>query len=187
MLLISAGNSIIIEKREKVQRAGGGGVGCKNIDFSRVAEKYWDTLFRIARSFHGNTPDAEDAVQDAMVKLYLDRSKNGKQFENKCHVRNWLIRVTINLCKTVLRDFREEKPIPIEHLTEIKVWDKPEQSDFFLAVMSLPEQHRTVLYLYYFEGFSTKEIAAMQGQTEAYIRMRMTRARNKLKEVWQHE
>ena len=84
-------------------------MGCKNIDFSRVAEKYWDTLFRIARSFHGNTPDAEDAVQDAMVKLYLDRSKNGKQFESKTHVRNWLIRVTINLCKTVLRDFREER------------------------------------------------------------------------------
>ena len=164
-------------------------MGCKNIDFPKVAEKKWNMLYRIARSFHGgNTHDAEDAVQDAMYQLYKNQSKNGKCFENYKHVKNWLIRVTVNSCKRKLRDFwGGEKRIPIENVSEIAVWDDAEQSDLYTAFMSLPEQHKTVLYMYYYEGYTTGEIAGMIGQNEAHIRMRMSRARRKFKEALRDE
>ena len=152
-------------------------------EFSRIAEKYWDTLFRIALNYYGNPSDAEDTVQDVMLKLY----KSDKRFETDEHVRNWLIRVTINSCKTVLRGFWQKKQISIDDLSENSVFDNPEQGELFMAVMSLHEQHRTVLYLYYYEDFTTKEIAEMLGQKEAHIRTRLSRARNKLREVWQNE
>jgi len=153
------------------------------MDFSRVAEKYWDTLFRVALNYYGNASDAEDTVQDVMLKLY----ESGKQFESDEHTRNWLIRVTINSCKSVLRGFWRKNRVSMDDLPEVAVWDKPEQSELFAAVMSLQEQHRTVLYLHYYEDFTTKEIAGMLGQKEAHIRTRLSRARNKLKEVLQNE
>ena len=153
----------------------------EQINFSSIAEKYWDTLFRIALNYYGNPSDAEDTVQDVMLKLY----ESDKQFDSDEHVRNWLIRVTINSCKTVLRSFWRKNRISIDDLSENAVWDNTEQSELFTAVMSLHEQHRTVLYLYYYEDFTTKEIAEMMGQKEAHIRTRLSRARNKLKEVWQ--
>ena len=156
------------------------------INFPKVAEKKWNTLYRVAFSYYGNKHDAEDTVQDAMLKLYKDRSKT---FENREHVRNWLIRVTVNSCKTVLRirDLWRERRITAENMSEIAVWESPEHGDFFLSVMSLPKQHRTVLHLYYYEDYSTKEIAEIMGQKEAHIRVRLSRARRKLREVWRNE
>ena len=152
-------------------------------EFSQIAEKYWDTLYRIALNFYGNPSDAEDTVQDVMLKLY----RSNKEFENDEHVRNWLIRVTINSCKSVLQNFWRRNRVSLDDIAEQAVFDTPEQSELFTAVMSLHEQHRTVLYLYYYEDFTTREIAEMLHVKENHVRVRLSRARNKLKEVWQNE
>ena len=156
-------------------------------DFSNTIEKYWDTVFRIALNHFGNKSDAEDAVQEVMLKFYTSACANGKSFESDEHIRNWLIRVTINVCKSTLRSFWRSKRTSIEELQEALSFDNTQQSDFFLTVMSLPEQHRTVLYLYYYEDLTAREIAEILGKTEAHIRTRLSRARNKFKEVWQDE
>ena len=152
-------------------------------DFSRVIEKYWDTVFRIALNYHRNVSDAEDTTQEVMFKLYTYE----KNFDSDEHIRNWLIRVTINNCKSVLRSFwQRQRPTPDELMDAVH-FDNHESSELFQAVMSLPQQHRTVLYLYYYEDITTKEIAELLNQKEAHIRTRLSRARNKLKEVWQDE
>jgi len=153
------------------------------MDFPRMAEQYWDTVFRIALNYYGDPNDAEDTVQDVMLKLY----KSDKCFENDEHVRNWLIRVTINSCKSTLRSFWRRNRVSLDDITESAAWDKPEQSELFAAVMSLNGHHRTILYLHYYEDFTTKEIAEMFGQSEAHIRTKLSRARKKLKEVWRNE
>ena len=156
-------------------------------DFGQVIEKYWDMVFRIALNYYNNRSDAEDTTQDVMFKLYKSFCLDGKCFENDEHMRNWLIRVTINMCKSILRSFWRSKSTSLDELPETAVFDTPEQSELFQAVMSLPEQHRIVLYLYYYEDLPTKAIAEVLNQKEAHIRTRISRARNKLKEVWQDE
>lgn len=156
-------------------------------DFSNVIEKYWDTVFRIALNHFGNKSDAEDAVQEVMLKFYESACVNDKSFESGEHIRNWLIRVTINVCKSTLRSFWHRRRSSLEELTEALSFDNTGQSKFFLTVMSLPEHHRTVLYLYYYEDLTAREIAEIFRTTEAHIRTRLSRARNKFKEVWQDE
>ena len=156
-------------------------------DFSPVIEKYWDMVFRIALNYYANKNDAEDTVQEVMLKLYKTVCLDDKGFDSDEHMRNWLIHVTVNMCKSSLRSFWRSKRVSLEEIQETAVFDTPEQSELFNAVMSLPEQHRIVIYLYYYEELTTKEIAGILKQKEAHIRTRLSRARNKLKEVWQNE
>ena len=155
--------------------------------FSQAMETHWDMVYRVALNALGSPPDAEDAVQEVMLKFYTQACVNGKQFESGAHIKHWLIRVTINVCKGTLRAFWRRNRCSLEDLAEIQVFDTPGQSELFLAVMSLPEQHRTMLYLHYFEEYGTKEISQLLGLTEAHVRTRLSRARNKLKEVWRGE
>ena len=150
-------------------------------------ETYWDTVYRVALNFLGSAQDAEDAVQEVMLKLYTHACVKGKGFESDAHMKHWLIRVTINVCKSTLRGFWRRNRVSLEELAETQAFFSPSQSDLFSVVMSLPEQHRVALYLYYYEDYDTKEIASLLGLTEAHARTRLSRARNKLKEVWQDE
>ena len=156
-------------------------------EFSQALEAYWDTVYRVALNALGSAPDAEDAVQEVMLKFYTQACLKGKAFESPAHVRHWLIRVTINVCRGSLRSFWRRNRVSLDDLAETQVFYNPEQSGLFAAVMSLPEQHRTVLYLYYYEDYGAKEIAELLGQSEAHVRTRLSRARSKLKEVWQDE
>ena len=155
-------------------------------EFSQALETYWDTVYRVALNCLGNAPEAEDAVQEVMLKFYTQACVKGKAFGNQAHVKHWLIRVTINVCKSALRTFWRKNRVALDDLAEIPVFGNPGQSELFSTVMSLPEQHRVVLYLYYYEGYGTKETAALLGLTEAHTRTRLSRARNKLKEVWRY-
>jgi RNA polymerase sigma-70 factor (ECF subfamily) len=155
----------------------------------QLIEKYWDMVYRIAFNYYRNKSDAEDTTQDVMFKYYRN-AQDGKCFESDEHARHWLIRVTINQCKSVLRGFWRKNRISQDEFTEMTqsdVWDNAEQRELYAAVMALPEQHRTVLYLHYYEELTTKELAEMLGQSEAHIRTRLSRARNKLKEVWTND
>ena len=156
-------------------------------EFSQALDAYWDTVYRVALNALGSAYDAEDAVQEVMLKFYTHARVKGKPFESGAHVKHWLIRVTVNVCKGSLRAFWRRNRVSLDELADTQVFHSPEQSGLFTAVMSLPEQHRIVLYLYYYEDYGTKELAALLGQTEAHVRTRLSRARNKLKEVWSDE
>ena len=155
--------------------------------FSSAMKTYWDMVYRVALNICGNAYDAEDAVQEVMLKLYTHVCLKGKQFDSDAHIKHWLVRVTINYCKGALRSFWRKHRVSLEDLAEAQFFDQPEQSELFLAVMSLPEQQRLPLYLYYYEEYSTKEIAGLLGLSEAHVRTRLSRARNKLGEVLQNE
>jgi len=154
-------------------------------EFSAAMETYWDTVYRVALNICGNAHEAEDAVQEVMLKFYTQACVKGKQFSGGEHVRNWLIRVTVNVCRGALRAFWRKNRVSLDELAETPSFDGPEQGELFAAVMSLPEQHRLALYLYYYEDYSAREIAGLLGLSEAHVRTRLSRARNKLKEVWQ--
>ena len=146
-------------------------------EFYRLANQHKDMIFRIALGYFGNVPDAEDMVQEVLIKLYTVP----RPFQNDDHVRYWLIRVTVNLCKNTLRSPWRTRRVSLDELSCAFSFQEPAQSDLFLTVMSLPEKYRTVLYLFYYEDCTVKDIARLLDLKESAVTTRLSRARRALK------
>lgn len=144
--------------------------------FTAVAEKYMDTVFRVAYSYLRCRADADDVTQDVLLQLY----QTEKVFADEVHLKNWLLRVTINRCKNVFRApwHRAEDIADYENSL---VFPEPESRELFEAVMALDKIYRLPLLLYYYEGYSQKEIAGILSLPEQTVRTRLFRARAKLK------
>lgn len=139
-----------------------------------IVDKYSDLLLRIAFTYMKNISDAEDMVQEVFLKLVQDYPS----FENDDHKKAWLIRVTINLCKNRLKSawFRKTEPI---YDTTLRFTD--EEKFVMDAVMDLPSKYRGVILLYYYEGYSIKEISNILDIKESTISSQLQRARSQLK------
>ena len=152
--------------------------------FSGYAERYKDTVYRVALNFLGNPEDAEDAVQEVLMRLYL----SGERFEGDEHVKRWMIRVTLNFCKNLARAEKRRFPTPPEEMAISVPFEAEEQIGLFTAVMSLPEKYRVPLYLFYYEEYSVKEIGRIMEISESAVTTRLSRARAilraELEEVW---
>ena len=152
--------------------------------FTRAVKAYGDDLYRIAFSWCKNRPDAEDIVQGAFIK-YL---RTDKSFESDAHVRNWLIRVVINDCKKLMISPWRTRCEPLEEYAQRLYADEPSDGELFLAVMSLPQKERVAVHLYYYEGYSVREIGRLLRVNESTIQSRLASARkklkSKLKEAW---
>lgn len=161
-------------------------MGVEDERFSALARQYQDTIFRIALNYFGNPHDADDMVQEVLLKLYRTETP----FESEAHARHWIIRVTLNQCKNTLRA-PWRRFVGLEEWTASIPFEQREQSDLFLSVMSLPEKYRTPLYLFYFEEFSVREIAELLHVKESAVTTRLSRARQALRkeltEVSPHE
>ena len=145
-------------------------------EFLLLAGKYKDTVFRVALNALGSPHDADDIVQETLLRLW----KREEPFESETHAKHWLIRVALNLCKNVFRA-PWRRVLPLEELETAAVFDTPEQGALFAEVMALPEKYRTVLYLFYYEDYSVKEVAQLLGISESAVTTRLSRARQALK------
>ncbi len=152
-------------------------------EFGYYAEKYKDMVYRVALNFLGSPQDAEDAVQETLLKLYLAKD----EFEGEEHVKRWLIRVALNFCKNAARASKRRVPTPPEELALSIPFEAEEQIALFTAVMSLPEKYRVPLYLFYYEEYSVKEIARVMELSESNVTTRLQRARAKLKVLLEGE
>jgi RNA polymerase sigma-70 factor (ECF subfamily) len=135
--------------------------------------KYESRLYRTAIAIMGNRADAEDIVQDAFIKVLEKRPS----FESPEHEIAWLIRVTVNLCRSRLRSTWWKKTEPL--LDSYPARFESEQQ-LMETILSLPAKYRIVLHLFYYEGYSTREIADITDQKESTVRSQLTRARQKL-------
>lgn len=146
-------------------------------EFSRYAEAYKDTVYRVALNYLGCTADAEDIVQEVLLRLYTC----SRRFDGEAHVKHWLIRVTLNLCSNAVRARRHYDARPLEELPCAAPFQTEEQLALYQAVMALPEKYRTVLYLFYYEDYSVREIARILRIKDSAVTTQMTRARAQLK------
>lgn len=144
--------------------------------FCQVLHDFKDTVYRVALNYLNNPHNAEDISQEVFLRLY--RTANPP--EDPTHIKAWLIRVTINECK---RSFSSpwNKFVSIDECLALPSFDSSELTDIYRAVMTLPSKYRVVVYLYYYEGYSTGEIASMLGVSTSAVCSRLERARNKLK------
>lgn len=145
--------------------------------FTAVAEKYMDTVYRMAYSYLRSRADADDVTQDVLLRLY----QWDKPFEDEAHLKNWLLRITVNRCKNVFRApwHRAEDIADYENSL---IFPAPESRELFEAVMALDKIYRLPVLLYYYEGYSQKEIAGILSLPEQTVRTRLFRAKAKLKD-----
>ena len=122
--------------------------------FSHLAKKYMDTVFRLAFNYLKSQSEADDVTQEVLIKLY----RTDKDFENEEHIKHWLIRVTINECKKAfLSPWKRIEPI--EDYASTLSFTSPEHGELFYAVMDLPKKYRVPIFLYYYEDYSCEEIS----------------------------
>jgi RNA polymerase sigma-70 factor (ECF subfamily) len=140
--------------------------------FREAFETYTDMVYRIALQNTRSGADAEDLTQEAFLRLYQSR----KPFRDAEHIKAWLIRVTLNLCKNYWRDRRRE---PVElHPAQ------SESSDGAVldAVRELPPNQRNAVYLHYYEGYTAAEIGKMLGAGTNTVLSWLRRGREALRE-----
>ncbi len=147
--------------------------------FEQAVERFTDTVYRVAFHACKNPADAEDVAQNVFLKLFREK----KPFESEEHLRRWLIRVTVNESRSLIGSAWFRKTVPLEEYAGMLDFEAPEESELFLAVMSLPKKYRVPVYLFYYEDYPIKEVAALCGLKESTVQTRLQRARAKLKEA----
>ena len=150
-------------------------------DIERIIHTYGNMLFRLCLVMLGNASDAEDAVQETMIK-YLQKTP---EFEGEEHEKAWLVTVAANKCRDMLR-FRMRHPA-----ADIDQWNEftgePSDSGILDALMTLPEKFKIVLILYYVEEYCMEDIAKMIGKSVSAVKMRLQKGRRLLEEVYRKE
>ena len=145
--------------------------------------KYADRMFAAAFAVCRNRMDADDAVQDTLIKYHSLR----KDFEDENHLKAWLLRVVINRAKDISASFWRRNKVPWEdYMTEL-AFEAPEDSRLFEAVMRLPDKYRTVIHLFYYEDYSIQEIAAILNSREGTVKSQLSRGRELLKTMLKEE
>lgn len=149
----------------------------QKIDY--VIEKYKNMVYRIAINQVKNQADAEDIFQDVFLKYitYISTAPNLNPFANTDHEKAWLIRVTINCCKSHLGSSWNKKVVP---LTEDVRFHNQHDCELLQVVLKLPHKYRTVIHLYYYEDLSVAEISKLIDVKENTVREQLTRARRLL-------
>ncbi len=147
--------------------------------FEEVMEKHSDMIYRIAFANVKVKADAEDVFQEVWYRYY----QKNKSFESEEHRRNWLINVTLKCCKKIYSSARYKKTVLTDDMSLLS--EKMPERDFEIydAVIRLPEKYRIPVYLYYYEGFSVKEISEITKTKPSTVRSQMKRGREKLKEI----
>ena len=145
-------------------------------------EKYGDMIYRIAVNQMKNRTDADDIFQEVFIKWM----QHHEQMQNSEHEKAWLIRVTLNQCKSALGStWNKRKAEWSQEVENTMVYEDQieEGSDLDEVLNKLPERYRTVLHLFYYEELSISEIGNVLQEKESTVRTRLTRARRKLKSI----
>lgn len=145
-----------------------------NEQLTLYIRKYGDTVYRVAYNFVKAHADSEDIVQETFLKLY----RSDKAFDSEEHVKAWLIRVAANLAKNHIKAPAQSRRTELD---EGLPAPDTEDKELHEAMRELPEKYGIVIYLYYFEGYGTREIASMLRMTESNVKARLKRGREKLK------
>lgn len=151
------------------------GTGQKS-NFTQTYEAYVNDIYRLCFSFMKNHMDAEDIVHETFLKYYhLDRT-----FDSEQHKKAWLIVTASNACKDMLKHWWNRRN-RLEDFTEIAEDSHSEIDGMMSLILELPYQYKMVVYLYYYEGYNSREIADLLHKSESTIRTRLQKAKKILR------
>lgn len=138
--------------------------------------RHFKTIYRVCYTFMKNPQDAEDCAEDTFVRLLT----HDAQFENERHERSWLTTTAMNICKDKLKHWWHHRLTLIDEEMEQAV-SPDENREVIDAVMALPVKYKEVVWLHYYEGYQTDEIAVMLNRPPSTVRNQLRDARAKLK------
>lgn len=148
-------------------------------------DAYGAAVYRLAVAYLGQSADAEDVTQETFFRLF----SRAPDFSDEGHKKRWLLRVASNLCRNQLRGFWRKRVARMdeEALASCIGGDAPSSAEreALLDVLSLPEQYRLPIHLYYYEGYSVAEIAEILNLGKSAVKMRLKRGRERLKMEWE--
>lgn len=147
----------------------------------RIMDTYGNNILRLAYSYVHNMTDSEDVLEEVLIR-FLEKSP---KFESDEHEKAWLLRVTANICKNKLSYTKRHETDELDE--NLSANEKEDLSFVWNAVKKLSETQREVIHLFYYEGFSSKEISDILKRPENTIRSDLKRARDNLKGILKEE
>ena len=139
-----------------------------------LVSEHEHTLFRAALAILGDVQEAEDAVQETFLR-YLEKRP---ELRDGDHEKAWLLKVTANRCKSVLR---VRKRHPAVELLDVYQAPGGDSRELMEAILALPANQRAAVHLHYYEGYTSEEIGAILGQRPGTVRSHLSRAREALR------
>ena len=141
-----------------------------------LVARHAQAVYRLAYARTGSREDAEDVTQETFLRLV----RTAPEFADEDHCRAWLLRVAMNCSGDLFRSAWRRHTRPLEEAEQVPA---PEEGGVLEAVLALPERYRAPIHLFYYEGLSTAEIAAVLGKSEGAVRTRLSRERTMLRGV----
>lgn len=151
------------------------------MDIETILDRYGNLLYRLCFVMLQNESDAEDAVQDTLIRYF----QKAPTFSDAEHEKAWLLKVAANTCRDQLRFRARHTHIDLEDI-QLAAPEAPDKT-ILEALMLLPEKYRLVLVLHYVEGYPVKEIAHIIGRTPSAVKMRLQKGRTLLKDLYRKE
>lgn len=146
---------------------------------ARAIERYGDMVRRLCLVHLKNPADTEDIFQNVFLKYVL----SPVVFESPEHEKAWLIRVTINACRDLVKSFFRSRTVSLEELLEQPAPLSEEHREVLEAVLALPPKYRDAVYLHYYEGYTAAEIGKLLGKNTNTVYTLLTRAREQLRKT----
>ena len=149
-------------------------------DFQALYNRQVNRVYKLAMVMLGSRTDAEDVVQMVFLKVWEKKIN----FQDQDHETAWILTVTRNQCKDILKSYDRKHCSPQEEMPQSGIaFETPMENAVWLALKSLEEKYRLLLYLYYYEGYSTGQVAELLGRKESSVRSNLKRGREKLKMI----
>jgi len=158
------------------------GEGASSKSVEEIYRRHFDMVYRISYSYLKNPSDTEDATADVFAKLM----QKNITFQNAEHEKAWLIRTAINICKNHLNHWWRSRA-DIDEYENLPCDDPFHIDETLKIVMELPTRCKDVIYLYYYEGYTSEEVAEILKRPHSTIRNHLHEARNKLRGVLENE
>ena len=145
-----------------------------------ILVRYQNTVYGLALARTGSRADAEDVFQEVFLAYF----QSNKAFRDEEHQKAWLLRTKINFCRRVTSSSWRKRTVPLSQWEDRPLpFQSAEENSVWQAVMELEESLRVPIYLFYFQGLTTQEIARALSIRPGAVRMRLSRGRERLRQT----
>ena len=148
-----------------------------NNEISEIYGRHVKTIYRVCYTYLKNSTDTEDIVSDTFIKMI----KVGPVFESEEHEKAWLIRTATNCCKDFLKHWSRHNKDLSDYSETLKIESEYKDDVLLETICSLPDKYKTVIHLYYYEGYTSVQIAKIMQKPESTIRNYLHEARSILR------